>query len=163
MPRTLSTHLRPGKLQFAVHCVLPLHAASHRPGEPFVAAPPTQSRSLARARRSRIYLATVLDNWAAGASASRPCYPFLTPLKWRSPWHPRAVRAPLPCAAARLPLASWALDHPACSHNRPPRARRRSMAPRSMPPPPLSASAPAVCAFIVRARVRPEAPPGSAV
>ena len=67
-----------------------------------MAAPPTQSRSLARARRSRIYLATVLDNGAAGSSASHPCYPFLTPLKWRSPWHPRAVRAPLPCAAARL-------------------------------------------------------------
>ena len=55
MPRTLSTHLRPGRLVFAVHCVLPLHAASHRPGEPSVAAPPTESWSVARARRSRIY------------------------------------------------------------------------------------------------------------
>ena len=76
---------------------------------------------------------------------------------------PRGTRVLCVLLSHAPPLASCALDHPACSHTRPPRARRCSMAPRSTAPPPLSASAPAVREFIVRARVRPEAPPGSAV
>ena len=76
------------KLHFAVNCVLPLLAASHRPGEPSVAAPPTHSRSCARARRSRIFLATVCDELGGGAPARRSFHPLSHPSLVEIPRHP---------------------------------------------------------------------------
>ena len=58
-----------------------VHAFHDRPGEPSVAAPPTESWSVARARRSRIYLVTVFDEAAAGALTLSPFY-CLLPLSW---------------------------------------------------------------------------------
>ena len=56
-----------------------LLAFHDRPGEPSVAAPPTESWSVARARRSRIYPATVSDEAAAGAPTLCPFFRLLPP------------------------------------------------------------------------------------
>ena len=87
------------------------------------------------------------STWRRCLTTGPQVHPPATPAIHSSPLSsggPRGTRVLCVLLSHAPPLASWARDHPACSHNRPPRARRRSMAPRSTPPSPLGASAPAV-------------------
>ena len=73
------------------------------------------SRPVARARRSRIYLATVCDEPSGGAPSRRPLHPLSHPSLVEIPWHPCSVRAPLSRAPPLAPQAFGSGARSACA------------------------------------------------